>query len=186
MKQHNEKVLSKVLPLRRIISIALIVFALMPLAAYAADPAPTIKATDSVNVRDKANLNGKVLGSVSKGKTAPYLGEYAADERGVIWYKITFKDGIGWVSSKFTEIENAVKPITPSMPGNSIKATESVNVRDKASLNGKVLGIVSKGQTAPYLVEQATDERGVVWYKIVFKDDTGWVSSKYSEVIPPK
>ena len=104
MKQHNEKVLSKVLPLRRIISIALIVFALMPLAAYAADPAPTIKATDSVNVRDKASLNGKVLGIVSKGQTAPYLVEQATDDRGVVWYKIVFKDDTGWVSSKYSEV----------------------------------------------------------------------------------
>ena len=91
MRHYNEKVLSRVWPFRRIISIAVIIFTLMPIAVYAATPTDnTIKATGSVHVRDKGNLNGKVLGSVSRGRTAPYLGEYEADERGVIWYKIAF------------------------------------------------------------------------------------------------
>lgn len=62
-----------------------------------------IKTTGSVNVREKPSLDAKNLGSLAKGATAQFLGASAKDDRGVMWYKIAYKNGSGWVSSKYSE-----------------------------------------------------------------------------------
>ena len=38
------------------------------------------------------------------GDTATYMGDKKTDYRGVVWYKIAFRNGKGWVSSKFSKL----------------------------------------------------------------------------------
>ena len=63
-----------------------------------------VKATGDVHVRAKPNREGADLGILYTGDTAPYLGERKKDERGVAWYKVSFKGKTGWVSSKYSKI----------------------------------------------------------------------------------
>ena len=42
------------------------------------------------------------------------------------------------------------------------------------------VGVLHVGETATFLNETSTDERGVVWYKVSFGGKTCWVSSKYT------
>ena len=66
--------------------------------------ASTVTATGNVNVRAEPNLDGRSIGTMQKGDTADYLGEHSIDDRDVIWYKIAFKSGSGWVSSRYSEL----------------------------------------------------------------------------------
>ena len=58
----------------------------------------------------------------------------------------------------------------------------SVNVRSGPSLSSGIIGILYRGDTAPWLGVSERDSRGVTWYKIKWKDGSGWVSSAYTYV----
>ena len=61
--------------------------------------------------------------------------------------------------------------------------TGNSNVRSSPSINAASLGVVSSGSYLEYLYEDSTDNRGVIWYKVRYGNMSGWVSSKYSDVV---
>lgn len=63
-----------------------------------------IKATGSVNIRKGPGLDYAEMGAIGAGETLPFLGEVKIDNRGVAWYKVSFKKKTGWVSSKYSKI----------------------------------------------------------------------------------
>ena len=60
----------------------------------------------STHIRSEASLSGEDLGTFKKGASAEYLGETETDDRGVDWYKIKYKGIKGWVSEKYTVIDD--------------------------------------------------------------------------------
>ena len=62
-----------------------------------------------------------------------------------------------------------------------ITATGNVNVRSAPGTDSRVLGVLQKGNTAPYQGE-TRDVNGRTWYLIIFEGENGWVSSKYTEI----
>ena len=64
-----------------------------------------------------------------------------------------------------------------------IYTTGSVHVRTEPDLNADQVTSMKSGDTADYLDEFATDDRGVVWYKVRFGGKEGWVSSKYAMLL---
>ncbi|MGX8705455.1 MAG: SH3 domain-containing protein [bacterium] len=54
------------------------------------------------------------------------------------------------------------------------------HIRTGPGLNYHALGVLHRGESIRYLHETAVDERGVMWYKVRYKDDTAWVSSRYT------
>ena len=58
-----------------------------------------------VNVRAEPDVNGRDIGTLQRGESAPYLGESRRDARGVIWYRIRWMGGDGWISSIYTLLE---------------------------------------------------------------------------------
>jgi hypothetical protein len=90
--------------------------------------------------------------------------------------------------SEVQDSPQAAEPPVPSAqvteaPDLHVKATGQVNVRKQPSLAGASLGTFASGGSADYLGETRTDERGVEWYKISYKEDEGWVSSKYCDLV---
>lgn len=63
-----------------------------------------VKATGDVHVRKYADKESADLGILYTGDTAPYMGDKKTDYRGVVWYKIAFHNGKGWVSSKYSKL----------------------------------------------------------------------------------
>ena len=64
--------------------------------------------------------------------------------------------------------------------GNTVLITGgSVNIREKASASGKVLGIAHKGDTFPYRDEIINNR----WLGIIYKNKNAYVSNKYAKVI---
>ena len=64
-----------------------------------------------------------------------------------------------------------------------VRTTGDVWLRTGPGRDYDAISILSTGKTFDYLGESSEDERGVVWYKIIAGDKTGWVSSRYSELI---
>ncbi len=69
------------------------------------DSATTVYgASGDSNVRTGPGLDYDVLGTLTQGDTAVYLGGTSYDNRGVAWYQIAWKNGVGWVSSRYTAL----------------------------------------------------------------------------------
>ena len=64
-----------------------------------------------------------------------------------------------------------------------VRTTGNVWLRSGPGLDYEALSILSEGKTFEYLGESSVDERGVAWYEITAGEKTGWVSSRYSELI---
>lgn len=66
----------------------------------------------------------------------------------------------------------------------TVKSGRRTNVRDKASLSGKVLGVVGKGHSTKTLKLHKDhvakyDTRGVKFYHVMYKGKGAWVSEQY-------
>ncbi|MBR2796494.1 MAG: SH3 domain-containing protein [Clostridia bacterium] len=48
-------------------------------------------------------LDYKRIGTLHRGEDARFLGETSIDERGVLWYKISWNGKHAWVSSRYTK-----------------------------------------------------------------------------------
>ena len=58
----------------------------------------------------------------------------------------------------------------------------SVEFRSGAGLGYVSLGTVPSGVTLSYN-KTSTDPRGVVWYRVSYGGQTGWISSKYAKKV---
>lgn len=61
-----------------------------------------------------------------------------------------------------------------------VEAVGDTNIRSLPSLDGKVIGLLKKGDTADYLNITMEDDRGVNWYCVSVGNTYGWVSEKYT------
>ena len=55
------------------------------------------------------------------------------------------------------------------------------HVRKGPGLNYASVGVLHKEESARYLHETSTDDRGIVWYKIRWDNKEAWVSSLYTK-----
>lgn len=148
-----------------------------------------LRVTNDVNMRDKPNLNGGVITSIPKGTTIEFLNEVSTDERGVDWYRMRYGNREGWTSSKYTVFDDGIGIVqdsqtkqTSKQTSGTAKITGNVNMREEPNLNGNVITSISKGATVDFLGDVSTDERGVDWYRIRYKGNEGWTSSKYTKL----
>lgn len=167
-------------------------------AKQAAKPAAVkekgyIRLTGSVNFRKNADKDSKKVGTIASGIKLKYT-EYQKDNRGVKWYKVSFKGKTGWVSSKYaTKISEkefkkdeghsgSSKPGKEKKANGVIRLTGKVNVRKKPDKNSKSLETFAKGSELKFTAT-AKDNRGVTWYKVTADGITGWISSKNAKKI---
>ncbi|MBQ4452726.1 MAG: SH3 domain-containing protein [Clostridia bacterium] len=134
----------------------------------------------SVPVRAQADMNSKKLGTVSANSVWTYRGLTYADSRGVNWYAIDYYGQAGWVSSKLSALKTdsssyGYGDIVTIVNGNT-------NIRREPGLSGQLLGVAYKGSQWTYMGESSVDGRGMMWYKISYKDGYAWISSKYTEM----
>ena len=64
-----------------------------------------------------------------------------------------------------------------------VRTTGNVWMRSEPSLQGQQITSFPENTTLQYLGETSVDDRGVAWYKVSKGSDTGWVSSRYSELL---
>lgn len=127
-----------------------------------------------VYLRTSPSLNGGKLSAMKEGQTAAYLNGSSVDDRGVVWYKVSFNGKTGWVSSRYSELYNNF---------NTVQAVGGdCNIRNAPNLAGNEIGVMKEGQKGTYLNSSSVDERGVTWYRVNFNGKVGWVSSRYTDV----
>ena len=63
-----------------------------------------VKSNGSNNLRKGPGLEYAIVGSMTDGQTARYLGETKLDSRNVAWYKISFGGNTCWISSKYASL----------------------------------------------------------------------------------
>ena len=133
-----------------------------------------VEATGSVNLRSGPGLGYKDIGTINKGTTLSYLNQFSIDERGVTWYKVHYKNSSAWISSKYSELYGAAAVTW-------LYATDGKSYLRKApNLEGQIITTLQRGDAAEYLGSSSIDERGVTWYRVSYKGNTGWVSSRYT------
>ncbi|SFA94693.1 MULTISPECIES: SH3 domain-containing protein [unclassified Bacillus (in: firmicutes)] len=133
----------------------------------------TIQAS-SLNVRSKPSLSGTVLGKLPKGTNVQVYSQSTE------WTEIQYSSQRAWISSQFIELQSDSKKSnssqsTPSGIFGTVTAT-SMNVRNTAALDGKIIGTVLKGQKFTILEEKNN------WAKVEYKQGNyGWIAGWYLE-----
>lgn len=89
--------------MKRKMLVALVAVSLVALLAFGA-LASSIYFTGNCNVRSGPGLGYGGIGSVNAGSYLTYLGSSRVDNRGVTWYKVSFGNSVGWVSSVYGRI----------------------------------------------------------------------------------
>ncbi|MCK6204932.1 SH3 domain-containing protein [Bacillus infantis] len=151
--------------------------------AEAASAAEGTVTGDSLNVRSAPGTQGTVLGKLQSGDRVSIVSDNGS------WTEIIFRGNHAWVSSEFISSSKSLSQ--NSSAGSSAKPSgrltgtvtaQTLNLRDTSSLNGKVLGSVSKGETYSIIEEKNN------WAKIEYKPGSyGWIAAWYldkSEVSP--
>lgn len=134
----------------------------------------TVTAT-SLNVRDKPSLNASKVGQLSYGA------EVTVHSQSNGWAEITYAGTNAWVSAEYLKIGKKPAPDSgkASPPVDQFTGTVTASqlyVRDKNSLDGSVIGSVSKGQSFRILDEQNN------WVKIEYQTGkTGWAAGWFFE-----
>lgn len=83
--------------------------------------------------------------------------------------------------TKYFDYSDSPTPPTPEKK-NVVITGNSVNVRSgPGTANTRILGVVHKGDKLPYQgVTKKVDGRD--WYLVIYKNENGWVSSKYAKL----
>ena len=63
-----------------------------------------VQATGNVHVRKYPDKESADLGILDVGDKVPYLDQWCTDDREVVWYKVKYGGGHGWVSSKYSKV----------------------------------------------------------------------------------
>ncbi|CAG9361780.1 SH3 domain-containing protein [Clostridium perfringens] len=139
-----------------------------------------VNVSSSLNVRERASISSKVIGSLSGNTKVTIVGEEGA------FYKIEYKSSHGYVAKEYvkdvTENSNSNQGTqTPEKPSNPesnektgiVNVSSSLNVREGASTSSKVIGSLS-GNTKVTIV----GEEGA-FYKIEYRGSHGYVAKEY-------
>ena len=142
-----------------------------------------VNVSSSLNVRERASISSKVIGSLSGNTKITIVGEEGA------FYKIEYKGSHGYVAKEYvkdvTESNNSNQgtqtPEKPSIPENSKKtgvvtASKGLNVRKEANTSSKIIGILNSGES----VEIIGEENG--FYKITYKGQEAYASKNYINI----
>jgi len=135
-------------------------------------------ATARVNVRSGPGLKYEILTTMHEDDTAVYLGNTSYDERGVMWYNISFDGKTGWISSTYAQLAN-----NGTLWAMTVRIVDGTcNVRTGPGLAYKSIGNAYEDEVLSYLGNTSVDERGVAWYNVSFNGKNGWISSVYSQL----
>lgn len=137
-----------------------------------------VTTTGQVNLRRGAGTGYAAVTSVPKGVTVPF--DWAAkDERGVIWFHVSYNGANGWISSMYARESAAPAPAAVG----TVIVSARLNIRAGAGTEYRVLGAIDRNRTAAWLGEAAKDSAGVTWYRISYAGVIGWVTSQYARVL---
>ncbi|MCR5421127.1 MAG: SH3 domain-containing protein [Lachnospiraceae bacterium] len=124
-----------------------------------------------VNVRDIPSEDGEVVGKLYNNSAGEWL-----DKDGD-WYKIKSGSVTGYVKSEFVVSGAAAKELAKKVGERvAVVTTTTLKVREEASLDSSVLGLVPN-QDRLTVVEEKDD-----WVKVSIEEGDGWVSKEFVTV----
>ncbi len=148
-------------------------------SAYTAPDAAAgyVTTTGKVYLRRGAGTDYAAVTSIAKNATLSF-NRTAKDERGVIWFHVTYGSASGWISSIYARQNDA-----PAPAAGTVVASARLNIRRGAGTEYRVVGAIDANRAASWLGEAKKDSANVTWYKISYAGVTGWVSSLYASLI---
>ncbi len=133
-----------------------------------------ISQVEHLNVRAEPSLSSTVLTQLSSGNEAVYIKSQND------WIQIRYGTTTGWVSSQYVTVKELSKAAAEAIAeapseGNLFTVTvDGVNVRKKADLTSKRVGVAYRGEQFKVL-EQSNN-----WVHIQYKNNTdGWIYKFY-------
>ena len=128
-----------------------------------------IDCNTKVNVRAKDSSSSKKLGTLKRGAEITITGTTKK------WTRISYKDGEGFVYSKYV---SSTKPDEDISGKNAtiVNCNVCVNVRSKASSSSKKLGTADKGATYTALGRKGN------WIKVDYDGEDGYIYKKYVKI----
>ena len=132
--------------------------------------------TANVNLRKSASTSSSILDTIPKNTTIQVISKSNSG-----WYKVEYKGVTGYVSSKYVTLNgNNSDENTNDKPSTSTEkgvTTANVNLRKSASTSSSILDTIPKNTTI-----QVISKSNSGWYKVKYKGNTGYVSSKYIDL----
>lgn len=163
--------------IRRILAAILIV--LICCTTAFAEGNMRVKTTGSVNLRKGPGTDYSVIRALASGNEYEYTGVSSYDSRGIVWHRLIYKNGCGWLSSKYS---NVIMDGVELNDGSYVMTTASVNLRKGAGVGYKRVSVAQKGTKLFYLGKSARDADGRIWYMVSCSGGAAWVSSRYAKL----
>lgn len=130
-----------------------------------------------VNIRSGAGTNYSVLTVASQDEEVLILGE-EKDRSGASWYKIIYKDVVGYMLSDYITREGGGDNNNTYPEKSGTVNASYVNVRSGAGTNNSVVATLSLN-AAVTVVGEEKDSSGATWYKIKYDGGEGYMHSDY-------
>ncbi len=150
----------------------------------------TLVTVASVNLREKASKDSPRLAVVPTNTSLPYFDTSSSGN--VTWYKVVYEEQIGWLMGTFVKAtgsngstgggsgSGSGSGSSSTVPGNSLKTTDSVNLRKTPSTSAAKLDVIPKGVTLAYT--EVKNVNNVNWYKVTYGKNTGWIMGTYTSM----
>lgn len=128
-------------------------------------------AKSAVYVRECSSTSSTKLGTLNKNTKVTIVAKSSNN-----WYKIKFNNGYGYVCAQYITITNNSDNKEDKYPQAGI-VNHAVYVRKGTSTNYTKLGILNKNTKVTILSKTTYG-----WYKVQYKNGTGYVYSQYIDV----
>ena len=121
-----------------------------------------------LNFREGPSLEAEIKFVLQAGIEVEIL------ELGDSWYKIMYKDEVGYVASQYIDLCYYDATITAS----------NLNLRSSPGTDGRVIGTLVKATKVSILGEVVIqDEENPVWFKVACGEKTGYVTKRYVNIL---
>lgn len=136
----------------------------------------------ALRIRKGPSTSSDILGNIYEGDSVNIIGEEGS------WYKISYNNSVAYISKDYitftTSSDSDTSVTAPSNPGNVVIATgrvinvegSNLRVRQKSSTDSFVIGYLLNNSQVDILAKEGN------WYKIIFRDDIGYVSADYISI----
>ena len=152
--------------MRNIKKLLIITFITISTGIYASEFNTVKVNADILNARKSDSTKSQIVAKMKKGSLLYTIGE--TDK----WFKVKAGSKEAWVSKNYVDI------LEKSVP---VKVTaRALNVRKKPNKSGKLITKLPEG-TKVKIVKKSGD-----WYKITYKNGSGYVFGKYVRFLNPK
>ncbi|MCA9833275.1 MAG: SH3 domain-containing protein [Thermomicrobiales bacterium] len=150
----------------------------------------TYKVTESMNLRSGAGTGYSIVMTMSAGSTGTVIGG-PKSANGYTWWQLRTSGGTtGWAvgnwlvatgtSSTVPDPDPTPSPTPSPTPttgkfatGDSVRVTESLNMRSSASTSGSMVAVLASGTTGK-VIGGPTTANGYTWWRIQTTAGTGW------------